>query len=66
MVLPTVMMLTAINTRITIWPTLVTARWTSTKVWVISMGAVTLYTPGMLWKFWLMACIWLRSARETR
>ena len=61
-----VMMLTAISTRITIWPTLVTARWPSTKVWVISMGAVTLYTPGMLWKFWLMACIWLRSARETR
>ena len=37
-----VMMLTAISTSTTIRPALVTAFWTSTKVLVISMGAVTL------------------------
>ena len=42
MVVPTVMMLTAISTSTTIRPALVTAFWTSTKVLVISMGAVTL------------------------
>ena len=42
MVVPTVMILTAISTSTTIRPALVTAFWTSTKVLVISMGAVTL------------------------
>ena len=66
MVLPTVMMLTAIRTRMMICPPLVTARWISTKVCVISTGAETLYTPGMVWKVWLMEAIWLRSLSETR
>ena len=42
MVVPTVMMLTAISTSTRPRPTLVTACWISTKVLVISMGAVTL------------------------
>ena len=66
MVLPTVMMLTTISTSTTMRPTLVTACCTCTKVLVISMGAATLYTPGMFWKVWLIAAIWLRSASETR
>ena len=49
-----------------ICPPLVTARWISTKVCVISTGAETLYTPGMVWKVWLMEAIWLRSLSETR
>ena len=47
-------------------PPLVTTFWISTKVLVISTGADTLYTPGMVWNCWLMADIWLRSLRETR
>ena len=66
MVLPTVMMLTAIRTRTTQRPIRVTARWIWTKVSVISMGAVTLYTPSILAIRSLMAFIWLRSASETR
>ena len=66
MVLPTVMMLTIISTAMMACPPLVTTFWISTKVLVISTGADTLYTPGMVWNCWLMADIWLRSLRETR
>ena len=66
MVLPTVMMLTIISTSTMPRPICVTACCTCTNVLVISMGAATLYTPGICWNVWLMALIWLRSPSETR
>ncbi len=65
MVLPTVMMLTAISTRSRSAPDLGDGLLDLHKGLVISMGAVTLYTPGMLSNVLLMLSIWLRSARET-
>ena len=66
MVLPTVMMLTTISTSTIMRPPLVTAFWISTKILVISTGAVTLTTPGMACIFTLMLSIWVRSLRVTR
>ena len=45
---------------------ILTAFWTSTKILVISTGAVTLTTPGMACIFTLMLSIWVRSLRVTR